>query len=270
MTYRTLLVEAEPEGFADDRIKCAAALAKRFSARLIGLGAEIAPLRRTPSPKDDSSAVYDARIKDDFAASKANFDRLTEGLNTEWRERRVLPGRAMYEAARRADLIIAGGAKRPDSLIYRAAEPGALAVQCGRPVLVAPLGAQAPRAKRIVVAWKDSPETRRAVSDALPFLSGADQVVVLRLCSPKDQEALTGVVEDVAAYLRSHGVNASGLTRERADMSVGEDLLENAKTEGADLIVAGAYGRNRLDDWAFGGVTRALLGQTETAILLSR
>jgi nucleotide-binding universal stress UspA family protein len=42
-----------------------------------------------------------------------------------------------------------------------------------------------------------------------------------------------------------------------------------AKQEGADLIVAGAFGHGKLREWIFGGVTRDLLAQSSCCQLLA-
>jgi nucleotide-binding universal stress UspA family protein len=42
-----------------------------------------------------------------------------------------------------------------------------------------------------------------------------------------------------------------------------------ADDEGADLIICGAYGHTRLDEWIFGGVTRHLLNRSPVPCLLS-
>lgn len=42
-----------------------------------------------------------------------------------------------------------------------------------------------------------------------------------------------------------------------------------ALTHGADLIVAGAYGHQRLREWVFGGVTQELLAQPPCCLLLA-
>ena len=42
-----------------------------------------------------------------------------------------------------------------------------------------------------------------------------------------------------------------------------------AKSEGADLIVAGAYGHSRLGEWIFGGVTHGLLKKSDICCLLA-
>jgi nucleotide-binding universal stress UspA family protein len=51
--------------------------------------------------------------------------------------------------------------------------------------------------------------------------------------------------------------------------SVADELIRIAKAEGADLIVAGAYGHSRLGEWVFGGVTRDLLASSPVCCLMA-
>jgi nucleotide-binding universal stress UspA family protein len=46
-------------------------------------------------------------------------------------------------------------------------------------------------------------------------------------------------------------------------------LVRLALDEGADLIVAGAYGRSRRGEWMFGGITRDLLATSPICCLMS-
>jgi len=46
-------------------------------------------------------------------------------------------------------------------------------------------------------------------------------------------------------------------------------LIDVAQKDGADLIVAGAYGQSRLGEWVFGGVTRDLLSACPVCCLLA-
>jgi nucleotide-binding universal stress UspA family protein len=50
---------------------------------------------------------------------------------------------------------------------------------------------------------------------------------------------------------------------------VAEELVRAAESEGADLIVAGAYGHSRMREWIFGGVTRDLLHHSPICCLLA-
>ena len=65
---------------------------------------------------------------------------------------------------------------------------------------------------------------------------------------------ITGVI----GWLRHHGIVAHAVVAP----SGGDDakrLGSLADDDGADLMVAGAYGHSRIREWAMGGVTRDLL-----------
>ena len=50
---------------------------------------------------------------------------------------------------------------------------------------------------------------------------------------------------------------------------VADDLIRAAEREGADLMVAGAYGHSRTREWILGGVTRDLLDHAPIPCLLA-
>jgi nucleotide-binding universal stress UspA family protein len=150
------------------------------------------------------------------------------------------------------------------------AVPGALVLQAGRPVLVVPTEADKLDLTCALVAWKDTREARRAVVDALPLLKRAGAVVVAEVCYHSDAAAAKGRLDDVAAHLLRHGVRASTtVCVEDTDVRATDQFLDLADQHNAGLIVAGAYGRSRFQEWLFGGFTRELLTQTKRAVLLS-
>jgi nucleotide-binding universal stress UspA family protein len=52
--------------------------------------------------------------------------------------------------------------------------------------------------------------------------------------------------------------------------STGADqIIGLALDEGADLLVTGAYGHSRLNEWVFGGMTRDLLTSSPICCLMS-
>ena len=272
MTYAALLVHVDCREDSEPRLKCARQLADHFGAAIIGVGAQEIP----PLGFDNGYVNYDtlwfARMREaidqNLAAAEARFHKTCDGFGADhlWRSRLGLPAQLMAEASRAADLVIAAGGKQHSP--YEMAHADELALICGRPVLVVPPGADHLSAKRVLVAWKDSREARRALSDALPFLREAEDVLVTEACAPADAEAAASRAEDVAAALGRHGVKAVFEALPGADAP--EDrLLERAATFGADLIVAGAYGHSRMGEWVFGGFTRSLLAQSERFILLS-
>jgi nucleotide-binding universal stress UspA family protein len=72
----------------------------------------------------------------------------------------------------------------------------------------------------------------------------------------------------MVAWLARQGVTAAP----RLAVATGRDgdqLLALAEEEGAELIVAGAYGHTRFREWVMGGVTRDLLRHSDHCLLVS-
>jgi nucleotide-binding universal stress UspA family protein len=273
MSYAAILVHAQADAGALPRLRCARDLADRFDATLIGLAAEMVP----PAPADDgysniASQWYVAMVdlaETNIRNARAAFDEVVKGASKKavWEQGVVFPGAAMARASRAADLIVASRPLRHDDP-YRHASPADLAIAAGRPVLVAPVGGEPLSARKIILAWKDTREARRAMADAMPFFRRAEEVTVLEVCGPEDRIDAETRTNDVAEALRRHGVTAV------AKVSVhhpadGHEILRQASLNGADLVVAGAYGHSRLGEWMFGGVTHDLLNQHDLYVLLS-
>nr|HPU52941.1 universal stress protein [Burkholderiaceae bacterium] len=141
-------------------------------------------------------------------------------------------------------------------------------MRLGRPLLLVPPAMAVPKLDRALVAWKDTREARRAVVDGLPLLRLAREVQVVEVADQPELTMARERVGDIVAWLGRHGVQAT------ANASAGGDdhgaVLSAIATQwGADLIVAGAYGHNRLREWVLGGVTRELLLKSERCALLS-
>lgn len=272
--YRTLLVHAGPSLASTHRVELAASLARRFQARLIGLGAENCEPVAAVDPYAGQlvGEVYEQMMRQvdaDLKAAEAAFLRDAAGGDIEWRVERTTPGVAMARAARAADLIITTTDEARGRDLYVALDPVDIILTSGRPVLVAPSGDGHLSAEKIVVAWKDTREARRAVADAMPFLVRAQDVRVQSICEPDEAGYAQTSADDVAAALRRHGVPARGEVRVASDAAVAVELNAAADDLGADLIVTGAYGHSRVLEWALGGVTRSLLQKPKRYLLLS-
>lgn len=139
----------------------------------------------------------------------------------------------------------------------------------GRPVLIVPDGQHHLRASIVVVAWKDSRESRRALDDAMPLLQRADDVIVHAVCRPEDADRMVFEIDDVVVNLKRHGVEARPLITSVAPEGVTGEIERVARLNNADLIVCGAYGHSRLREWAFGGVTHDLLHRPSCFVLMS-
>ena len=121
----------------------------------------------------------------------------------------------------------------------------------------------------MLVAWKDTRECRRPVSDTIPFLQQAMRVRLVEVCDPAETAQSELRLADVAAWLARHGVTADWKVLTGPEAGAADRLREVCAAWEADLLVAGAYGHDRVREWLFGGVTRELLGAWPSAVLLS-
>lgn len=241
-------------------------LAKRFDARLIGFCAADAPLPVTMAPEGAAIAaeIWEQsrdEIRKQLKELHAEFDGLAAAeVKTGWHGEIENPNHALARRARAADIVVISaphGVQTGDS--YRMADPASLVLRAGRPVLVAADGAAHLPARRIVVAWKDSREARRAVADAIPLMVTAQEVTVVAVDRNPD-DWIRDSVEDVKGYLAGHGIKARTEII-KTDDDENNRLVDFFASVNAELIVSGAYAHSRLREWVFGGVTRSLLDE---------
>ncbi|MFC6788902.1 universal stress protein [Methylobacterium komagatae] len=268
MDFANILVSTDLGEAAPDRIRLAADLARRFGSHLTGAAARAVPV---PLLVRD---VYDAVAQEDrnitlihqlLDRAHALFERSAgKEIATDWKEALTDPTTHLVGQARAADLVVIGqrkpGNEDPGAL---GVAPGPLLMQVGRPVLMAPSRLDQLKGNCILVAWKDGVEARRAVLAALPFLRSAEQVLVASIGAET-----AGDADVVAGHLARHGAQVASRTVDPVD-SEGGAIIDLAAREGADLIVMGAYGRSRLKEWLFGGVTRELLDRAPVCCLMS-
>lgn len=135
--------------------------------------------------------------------------------------------------------------------------------------LVVPGAVNSLSANHVVIGWKDTREARRATRDALPFLHQAKRVTIIEICETYQKEAARHHVDDVMLYLALHGVKAEGRIEIRSLGSGADQIIGFAEDEGADLLVTGAYGHSRLNEWFFGGMTHDQLTSSPICCLMS-
>jgi nucleotide-binding universal stress UspA family protein len=147
--------------------------------------------------------------------------------------------------------------------------PSDLVMQVGRPLLVVPETCNRLDLRSVLIAWKDTAEARRAVSDALPLLREAAEVTIVEIVEDEAERAPALLrVEDVAAWFSRHGVRAVWQVPEQCG-DAATQLERVASDVGAGVVIAGAYGHSRLSEWILGGVTRRLINPANRCSLLS-
>jgi nucleotide-binding universal stress UspA family protein len=210
---------------------------------------------------EEGDGVF-ARLMERLTRNNANDElrRLEAGAGT-------LPQLCASEA-RRADLFVATSYPndaRPDwgRLVKTVIFEG------GRAVYLVPPGRKAGHGvKNILVAWRDTRESTRAIAEAVPFLKVANVARIVTV-DPRDVEERESQAVDIAAHLDRHGANVEISAIDANGGTVGAVLLDEARRMSADLIVMGAYGHSRFREWILGGVTREMIAQSDTQILLA-
>jgi nucleotide-binding universal stress UspA family protein len=188
------------------------------------------------------------------------------GVKLEWRSEIELPENYVVSQARAADLVIVGRESARD--ICRTLDAGAAVLRTGRPMLAVPPEVDMLKADRVVIGWMETREARRALQDALPLLHEAKSVSIVAVCDEDTKALSRRQIDDVVQYLARHRIPASAITTS-AKGGIANELIRIAQAEGADLIVAGAYGHSRLGEWIFGGVTRDLLTSSPICCFLA-
>lgn len=209
------------------------------------------------------------RAKEAEQAFKAAAE--AAGVAFEWRAMEGDPVGAISLNARYGDLVISGQPEDRDLDRAEKAVTEHVALESGRPVLIIPyIGAGATMGERIFVAWNGSRESVRAVSDAMPFLQRAKEVVVLAI-NPKGGPSGHGDIPsaDISLHLARHGVRADAEEATADELEVGDILLSRAADQGADMVVMGAYGHSRFRELIMGGATRHLLQHMTVPVLMS-
>ena len=275
MTYPTLMVHLTAGSSNAGLLQIAGDLADRFHAHVIGIAA-CRPMQTVAADGYISGDIVEQdfkQIDDALEAAEVEFRKAlpAHANSLEWRSTTTFGPVSDYVAseARSADLVVTG-VDRNDSMFdtSRHADLGDLVMRVGRPVLIVPTAAHGVSLDRALVGWKDTRETRRAIVDALPLLKKATFVAVAEIAEESELESARVRLGQVVEWLKRHGVVAESI----ASASSGEDAIhldKLAREQKVDVIVAGAYGHNRLREWMLGGVTRDLLLRANGCSLVS-
>lgn len=275
MRYKDILAMLVSADQEESVIAAARTLADQGEGHATGLLFEIEP-EFVDIPDGYMSgemwAEIAARAHEGFVDQEARLKSRLAREPRPWRTRSVstpgnlIGGRAGVEG-RYGDLIVLG---RPENALRRKLFEGVL-FGSGRPLIMVPPDWK-PKAigNNVVIGWNASREAARALASARPLIEHAEKITIVTVDA---KPGLSGHGQapgaDVAAHLASCGLevevrNIDGLGREEAAA-----LIEECQALGADLLVVGGYGRARLQEIIFGGVTRDLIRRAPLPVLMA-
>ena len=278
MPYRNILVQVDDAAPSKARVETAVALAVRFKAGLTGifLKSDFSAVYGAGSalafvPPESIQLILDEQAKavaKAGAAARATFEGASRdaGIAFDWIEIEGDSDETLIDCARRHDLTIFP-ALATASIGQHRVSADKVGMASGAPVLVLPAGGlKNPIGRNVLVAWKGSRESARALNDAWSFLTDADQVHILTIRT--DGEG--GSDPMLERQLRLHGCKPATIIVDSGDhASTGEILRRHIGAIGADLVVMGLYGHSRLEELVLGGVSRQLLNTLPVPLLVS-
>lgn len=275
MSIRNILVAYNGTETADRAVHLAATIAGRRDAHLTAIFAHTIPATHVqlefyvPAASLDVMEQHEreteANVKEKFSAL---IEQVDPTLRTDFLAVRGFPNDALAEYARTYDLIVVGQPTGEAGSQYFEPNPDVIALQSGRPVLVAPRGSdQMLLSRDAVVAWDGRRAAARALSDAMGILEGEDKVTVLHV--GRDDAAVRAPGRDVMQYLSRHGIHANLSVQPPGSLPISDIILNACAESGAGLLVMGAYEHSRFSEMLLGGVTREVVQRAHVPILMS-
>lgn len=276
MTYRDVLVHIDEQPGARFRTTMAAELARRFKADLTGVFLESGLLDNYASAelfaymppaeidrlvKEHAEAVLRASESARLAFEATAAD---SALTSEWL---TIPGERsepMIRLARHFDLTIFPPSATPAYGLHRI-NAAALALASGGPVLVPRENLTGSVGRRILVAWKGTRESARALRDAWPLIAAAEDVRVLKV----SRDGADGPEHLLQRHFERHGRPIELIVDRSDDLEASDVIRRHVTALDADLLVMGVYGRPRLQEYILGGVSEEILRDPPTSLLLA-
>lgn len=132
-----------------------------------------------------------------------------------------------------------------------------------RPVLIARQGLKIGGV--VAVAWDGGKEASRAARLATPLLEKASRVVII--AAPKASSRAFDPLR-LQGYYAARGVSSEVVVLSDSG-DAAPAILSAAAAAGTNILVAGAFGHPRLQEFIFGGTTRTLLNTDGPSLFLS-
>jgi len=263
-----------------DRPECANALKAAFDlGKRVGASVSGCHIRPHRLPEVSLSMAFaDAawRKKSTKTASKhakTLYEQIAEHNGYDFiRRARVTPGAMWSERVGSPGIVLSIVGPVSDlTVVSRPAKRGGVAdmfmnaalLESRCPVLILPKNGRKTVGTNVCIAWNQSSEAAKAVKAALPLLERAEKVTIVS-CGPEDHIGPKSA--QLAAYLAHWGIKSERVKTRGRDVEA--ELLASYKEAGANLLIAGAYSRNRWREKIFGGMTEYLIRRARMPVLM--
>jgi nucleotide-binding universal stress UspA family protein len=142
---------------------------------------------------------------------------------------------------------------------------GDFLVRAKKPVLTVPGSATGIAVNgEALLLWDGSDQASAAMRAAMPLFRRAASVIILEI----DDGSLEIPATVAAAHLSQHGIISSARRDGAFGEKTGSVIIEQIGLIGPAYVVMGGFGRSRLVESLFGGVTERLLKDTPVPLFL--
>jgi nucleotide-binding universal stress UspA family protein len=277
--FSQILVHMDCSANAAERLRLARQIGSRHGAAVAAMYAATPSFVELPfAPEIGASVAADMRAIDEERTQRARrvFDAelATPGAHATWAEIRQAPVTSVFaQQALYADLMVLGQHNPEDAADEHVpADFAQSAIELsGKPALLLPyVGAARPLGGSVLVAWKATRESARAVAAAAPLLQAARRVHVVAWGRQEgEDQAVEGTRLDLDSWLKLRGISATWHRQDSEPAELGSILMSLAFDVEADLLVMGCYGHSRAREWVLGGATRTVLRSMTLPVLMA-
>jgi nucleotide-binding universal stress UspA family protein len=279
MTYRSLLVLLDHDPLCGARTQVAMRLAKELDCHLVG----VAPTGLVDVPASSEMATPLAQFTVLARATlRDHAEQAAERFRAGCHEAGLASFEAVVDEADKAPSLVRHAHCSDLTVLTQANPTGSgnrwaqelveqVVLYSARPTLILPCASRCDTlGTTAMVAWDDSREAARALSDALPLLRGAERVQVVSWNEAgAEDKTLRPRLDALHRWLMWQGVSAD-VHIETTKIDIAEAMVSRAVDLNADLIVMGAYGHARWAERVLGGATHGLLASMTVPVLMSR
>lgn len=254
------LVHAAPDDGHESRLQAAIALVRARGGHITF----VQTMTDIPATADPSTATTEAEtlleMENVGREFQASVEAALEGSGTDWTWLRFYgdPAAILIERSRLADVIVMS----TDSSFPPISS---VAPYTRTPVLAVPRTPNFLPEHIALIAWNGSAPAAHAVHGAMLLFDDRQPVHVL--CVDHEDDPFPSSL--VQQYLHEHHIRSDVHWRPSDGKPIAEVILERADETNCGVIVAGAFGHNRLREMLLGSVTRQLMEKSSRALFLS-
>lgn len=271
MAIRNILVAFDGSDAAQAALRLGARMAAKYGAHLTGLmvhGGPPAYLAHLAERLGELREVLAEQDRAAMARSEATFRAMTADVpHAHWLTIEGRPDAVLAERARYADVVLIGRPPAGTDETAFSIHPDRLALQSGRPLIVAPAGYDSPLGDRAVVAWDGQRAAARALADAMLILETKDLVTILTV--EREEGAMVGPVALLREHLDRHGVATDWARVSAGRRPVSAAIVDWCAENRPTLLVMGAYEHSKFREDLIGGVTNAVLDAATCPVLMA-